>query len=116
MYATAIVWYLKAIDRRNRPEPYYYLSQCLRHVGAYRVAERLLAYCDATYSDDQLFTAQWIEEWGIEFERAISLQRLGQYTSAREIYYRLMDRGDLPDEFRRVAVRNVTLMTDAVVN
>ena len=75
-YRSAIAAYLECIESDPlRPEPYYWLSSVFRHMGMHKRALRMCseALAVAIHRDDQLFAEEWIFEYGIEFERCVSL-------------------------------------------
>lgn len=98
----------RAIEHRpTRVEAVYdYLGglrERQRHQLAYALADRALS---VPLPDDVLFVEPWMYRWGIRFEFSIAAYWVGETARALAACDALLERDDLPANFREATVRN----------
>lgn len=102
--------YLNAFNYRpHRVEPLYYLVELCNQEKNYHEAYAYLQMRDSMpspESKDSLFNMDWIDDYGLEFQRAITTYYLGEYQESLNAGDRLLANPNLPDSWREQAVYN----------
>lgn len=100
--------------RPTRLEPLYALATGHREQG-----ERQAAYwatcrgMGKPKSNDALFVASWVWDYGLLFEHSISAYWVGQYEESITACRALLERSDLPENYRTQTERNLQYALDA---
>jgi glycosyltransferase involved in cell wall biosynthesis len=95
--------------RPHRAEPYYYLAELFNSRCEYAKAyEYLRAYQFVLQpeSKDVLFNVDWIQEYGLLFQKSISAYYVGNYDEALRACDQLIANKSLPDSWRELACSN----------
>jgi hypothetical protein len=101
--------------RPGRLEALQALSAGLRVQGHYRSAHRFAtAGLEVPPTDDHLFVAHWIHDWGMLFEYSITAYWVGDLAGALDACDRLLARDDLFDVHREQTVSNRRLCLAAI--
>ena len=111
-WSTALSGYLLAWDYRPvRIEPLVRASMGLRELGAHQTAFALLDRAKATMdpTHERLFVESWMYAWAFDFEWAINGWWVGHKEEARAIWNKLLERDDLPENYRSSIESNLTL-------
>ena len=58
--------------------------------------------------EDILFVERWAEQYGIKFEHAIAAWWIGYHEESIQMFKELLQRDDLPDNYREACKRNLT--------
>jgi glycosyltransferase involved in cell wall biosynthesis len=95
--------------RPHRPEPYYYIAEFCNSKQDYKTAyEYLEAYNHVKQPpiQDYLFYANWIQNYGLLFQRSICAYYMGHYEEAIGACDQLMANKQLPEDWRKLAQTN----------
>jgi glycosyltransferase involved in cell wall biosynthesis len=95
--------------RPHRPEPYYYLAELCNSQQDYKTAyEYIEAYNHVKQPPlhDYLFYANWIQNYGLLFQKSICAYYLGHYEEALEACDQLLANKHLPENWRKLAETN----------
>lgn len=107
--AEVIESYKKAHNyRKTRIEPLYHLANLYRRIGnyqeGYKVAHQALSM---PMTQDNLFVAQWMYDYGAALEFSICAYWLEKYTEAELSSYLLLAKPDLPANVRECVQNNL---------
>ena len=97
--------------RPHRAEPVYYLSDIYNQQGKYREAYELLkaqASIPKPAQKDVLFNQDWIEKYGLLFQRSICSYYVGKYQESLDACDQLLKMNDLPVLLREQTEQNRT--------
>jgi tetratricopeptide (TPR) repeat protein len=111
-WSMALSGYLLAWDYRpHRIEPLVRASMGLRELGAHQTAFAVLDRAKSTMDPggERLFVESWMYEWAFDFEWAINAWWVGHKEEARAIWNKLLERDDLPENYRTSVESNLTL-------
>jgi len=95
--------------RPHRGEPYYYLAEFLNHKqdyeGAYEIIQAQASIIQPS-GKDYLFNADWIQDYGMLFQRSITAYYMGHYEESLEACDQLLTNKRLPEVWRQLAIDN----------
>ncbi|MBI2743554.1 MAG: glycosyltransferase [Chlamydiales bacterium] len=95
--------------RPHRMEPIYYLVQLYCDQGDYKSAYEYLRLCDFIPRPEQrdaLFNENWIEDYGLLFQKSICSYYVGNYQESIDLCDKLLKISNLPAELRKQAKAN----------
>lgn len=95
--------------RPHRVEPIYYLCSIYNECGDYGKAYQCMkarALIPKPAAKDLLFNFDWMEEYGLLFQLAISAYYVGNYQESIDICDKLLKIKNLPEDWRKQAERN----------
>jgi tetratricopeptide (TPR) repeat protein len=102
--------YLNAHHARpHRLEPFYYLSDICNQEKNYARAYAFLQMADIVpkpEKKDALFNVDWIEDYGLDFQRSICSYYVGHYQESIDICDRLLANPRLPESWRACVLEN----------
>lgn len=95
--------------RPHRVEPIYFLAELYNRERNYAAAYASLQMRESVpkpETKDVLFNMDWIEEYGLMFQKSICTYYLGKYQEAIEACNALIANPNLPDGWRERAIEN----------
>lgn len=102
--------YLNALSYRpHRVEPLYYLVEVCNHERDYESAYTYLQMRETLpvpESKDALFNMDWIDDYGLDFQRSITAFYVGRYQEALDACDRLLNNPNLPDHWKEMTLEN----------
>lgn len=112
--------YIEAhLFRPHRAEPLYHLVDLYIWWNLYDKGYECLKKGDSIskpLQKDALFSIDWIEDYGILFQRSVCAFHIGNYQEALDICDRLIAMKNLPDVWREQAITNRTIALEKLAN
>lgn len=95
--------------RPHRPEPIYYLMEICNEEKEYELALTYLNHFETVEKPsekDSLFNVDWIEDYGLMFQKSISLYYLDRYQEALDVCDELLSMDHLPEWCKGLTEQN----------
>ncbi len=95
--------------RPHRAEGTYFIAEMFNKLGLYQKAYDVLKvrqFILKPTKKDEFFNEEWVIDYGLAFQLSISAYYVGQYQESLDISDYLLERNDLPEEWRKQVLIN----------